>query len=109
MSEDMEEKLESSRPEMTASATNAARILGVVSVVLGALAAGIMFIGGCCCGWIAWPLVIIALVTGFLAIGSEDKTAETLGKWGMGLAIAVPVIRFVLWILLANVLHFALQ
>jgi len=108
MSEGMEEKPDGTRPEMTAGATDAAKILGVVSVVLGALAAGIMFIGGCDCGWIAWPLVIVALVTGFLAVGSKDKTAETLGKWGMGLAIAVPVIRFVLWILLANVLHFAL-
>ena len=107
MSEGMEKKPEDSRPEMTTGATNAARILGVVSVVLGALAAGIMFIGGCCCGWIAWPLVIIALVTGFLAVGSEDKTAETLGKWGMGLAIAVPVIRFVLWFVIANLINLA--
>jgi hypothetical protein len=108
MSEGMQETLNSSRPEMTDGATNAARTLGTISVVLGALSAGIMFVGGCDCGWIAWPLVIVALITGLLAVGSKDKTAETLGKWGMALAVAVPVIRFVLWLVIANLLHFSL-
>jgi hypothetical protein len=82
-----------------------ATMLGVVSIVLGALAAGIMFVGGCCCGWVAWPLVIAAIVIGFIALGSDDKTADKLAMWGIGLAIIVPVFRFALWTLILSALN----
>ena len=82
-----------------------ARTLGVVSLVLGALAAGIMFVGGCCCGWMAWPLVIAAIVIGFIALGSDDKAADNLAKWGIGLAIIVPIVRFVLWTVILSALN----
>ena len=49
-----------------------ARVLGIVSIVLGAITAGIQLMGGLCCGWIGWPGGIAAIVCGALAmIGGE--------------------------------------
>ena len=84
-----------------------AKTLGVISVVLGALTAGVEVIGGLCCGWIVWPLAIAATILGILAWTSArgDQTAATLGKIGICLSLIVPIWQLLTATILAGLIH----
>jgi len=63
---------------------NTGQILGIVSLVLGAITFGIQMIGGLLCGWLGWPLGIAAIICGIIAVG---KGAKGLGIAGIVLSV----------------------
>jgi len=67
-------------------------ICGIVGIAVAIPTMFIQFLGGMCCGWIGWPMGLIAIALGIVAI---VKGARTLGI----LAIALSVIGVVVQIL----------
>lgn len=60
------------------------QVLGIASVIMGALTFGIQIMGGLICGWIGWPLGIASIVTGIIAITQGNKG---LGIGGIALSV----------------------
>ena len=63
---------------------NTGQILGIVSLVLGAITFGVQMIGGLLCGWLGWPLGIAAVICGIIAV---TKGAKGLGIAGIVLSV----------------------
>lgn len=79
-------------PKPAAIPPAAARGLGVASIVLGAMTAGIQLFGGLCCGWIGWPGGIAAIILGILSMVGREYA---LGGIGIFLAVIVFILQVV--------------
>ena len=65
---------------------------GIISIIFGALALGVQLLGGLCCGWIGWPLVVVAIICALMTIGG-NQTAKTYGLIGAFLSIIGIIIQ----------------
>jgi len=75
---------------MQQSQDQSGMIVGIVGIALAVPTMFIQFLGGMCCGWIGWPMGLVAIILGVVAI---SKGARTLGMVAIILSVIGVVVQ----------------